>query len=645
MSVEGDLIQNEIDEDLIYLEMYEAILEELHVDEDSGEETPELDSLGFTKEQISQIRKGGIQVFKEILQKRVRESTEQEQNENEYNQQITSIDQQDNHNQQENGKIIKQQTENSLEQQIEIQKSPNSQLDGTKTNQIIDAQDNAENQKEDILQRSKNQKEIELQKTLEEAQQQQEEILKQTLQRDEQIAQESAVQKDINLKEELTNQAQGFIQQQDQNSHYSETVDQSQQNQQEQFLDIKINNEDTQRNNENQINQPEKKVNNPKDIQNNQINHDQYQQEENYDSCQFQNEKQAFNDQNYQSLKIDYETISPICKRDQYREQQFVQSYNQQSLSAKNSSGGNEQFSNSSNKFNSAQNSNEKNKSSKANKIINDIFSLSGIKVGQYKSITPMGYSSVNLSTSNVNNRKDYNQSALTQYQYASTSSTKNTDKEDYVTRLYRKQEEIEEKIRQMQEDKLKKEQEKYKIEIAKGSQKILQKTFYRKPSDISTTLYKDQIEKRQQLLEEKKKEKIESEIKNCTFYPQTLQKSNINKIDGKSVNQFYDEQQKWKQNKTQTIVQGQLEQIKKELEGATFHPKINKQSQSIIRDIKVEEKLIQDKEKFLEKQKKLSESSQPLFKPVILPKSQELAKKRKEKEFVPTFEVSSKYN
>ncbi|KAL4481078.1 hypothetical protein ABPG72_015033 [Tetrahymena utriculariae] len=644
MSVEGDLIQNDIDEDLIYLEMYEAILEELHVDEDSGEETPELDSLGFTKEQISQIRKGGIQVFKEILQKRVRESTEQEQNENEQNQQITSIEQQTNHNQYEDQKIINHQTENNLDQQIEIKRSQNNQHDGTQINQRTNDQENIQNQAEDTKQMSENQKEEFIQNRQEEIQYQQEEIIKQELQRDEQIAQEISVQKDLNLKEELMNQVEGFIQQQDQKSNHSENINQNQQNQQQQFLDIKINTEDTQKNIEDEINCLQKKVNNPEDIQNNQINPDQHQQEENQDSSQFQNEKDAFSDQNQQSLKIDYETISPINKRDQFREQQYVQSFNQQSLSAKNSSE-TEQFANSSNKFNSAQNSNEKNKSSKANKIINDIFSLSGIKVGQYKSLTPMGYSSVNLSTSNVNNRKDYNQSALIQYQYASTSSTKNTDKEDYVTRLYRKQDEIEEKIRQMQEDKLKKEQEKYKIEIAKGSQKILQKAFYRKPSEISQTLYKDQIEKRQQLLEEKKKEKIESEIKNCTFHPQTRQKNNQNKLDCKSINQFYDEQQKWKQNKAQTIVQGQLEQIKKELEGVTFHPKINKQSQSIIRDIKVEEKLIQDKEKFLEKQKKLSESSQPLFKPVILPKSQELAKKRKEKEFVPTFEVSSKYN
>lgn len=67
MSTEEDYQQDDINEDLIYQQMFEAISEEIHVEEGSGEETPNLDSLVLTKQQIAQIRKGGIEVFKEIM--------------------------------------------------------------------------------------------------------------------------------------------------------------------------------------------------------------------------------------------------------------------------------------------------------------------------------------------------------------------------------------------------------------------------------------------------------------------------------------------------------------------------------------------------------------------------------------------------
>lgn len=63
-----------------------------------------------------------------------------------------------------------------------------------------------------------------------------------------------------------------------------------------------------------------------------------------------------------------------------------------------------------------------------------------------------------------------------------------------------------------------------------------------------------------------------------------------------------------------------------------TFRPAINKTSRNQTRNIPVEEKLIQDFEKVIEKRKRLAEEVQPLFRPVLLPKSKQLAQKRRDK-------------
>lgn len=56
---------------------------------------------------------------------------------------------------------------------------------------------------------------------------------------------------------------------------------------------------------------------------------------------------------------------------------------------------------------------------------------------------------------------------------------------------------------------------------------------------------------------------------------------------------------------------------------GTTFQPKINKISSQSIRTIKIEDQLIAYQEKVIDKKKRIAEESVPLFKPIILPKSQ----------------------
>lgn len=74
------------------------------------------------------------------------------------------------------------------------------------------------------------------------------------------------------------------------------------------------------------------------------------------------------------------------------------------------------------------------------------------------------------------------------------------------------------------------------------------------------------------------------------------------------------------------------MKRTEEEMIEATFKPKINKASSDTIRTTKIEDKLIADFEKTIDKRKLIAEDTIPLFKPFILPKSEELVRKKKEK-------------